>query len=462
MKTSLSVLIALILLRGSAYTQQLTIHEWGTFTTLHGSAGGSLSGLYFEEEQLPPFVYHFPGFSPDSTLTWNGYKPCRDVTVKMETPVLYFYSSTEQAVQVHVDFPMGVISQWYPNRSGGEVMPPKDGDTLDFDKSERAGSIDWKATVLDPMTKEQLTQTQNIPPKWDAPRQTDANLVKNEEGEVEKYLFYRGVANFPPPISVGFNRDGSLSVKNTSQFDFPFIYIYDHQNSTTAGIWGIGPLASYETRVFTKPQNYSSFVGDSAYTQFRIALQNAGLNEKEAQAMLNTWSDGYFLSPGFKIFWIVPRTLTDRILPISISPRPDKLERVLVAKSEILTPDFEEQLLSYYKANGNLDQWKNDRYHLAYMQRVQQLLAKESIPPSSANGEITITPNPATTMIHINGISGTSPVTIYNVLGEKVMSSVQNGTFTSSELDIHALQAGTYFIILTDENHRATLKLLKR
>ena len=36
------------------------VHEWGTFTTLAGSDGILLPGLYHEEEQLPNFVQHFP------------------------------------------------------------------------------------------------------------------------------------------------------------------------------------------------------------------------------------------------------------------------------------------------------------------------------------------------------------------------------------------------------------------
>src|SRR5438270_117044 len=117
MKT-IVVFAALVSFSSAVRAQNLTVHEWGTFTTLHGSEGGTLSGLYFEEEPLPPFVYHFAGFSPDPNIM-----PCDNVTVKMETPVLYFYSQTQQQVKVHVDFPSGTISQWYPNRSGGETVP---------------------------------------------------------------------------------------------------------------------------------------------------------------------------------------------------------------------------------------------------------------------------------------------------------------------------------------------------
>lgn len=370
MKHFLFIAASLILLHIRAEGQTLNVHEWGTFTTLHGSTGGTLSGLYFEEENLPPFVYHFPGFAPDSNITKTGYRPCNNVTVKMETPVLYFYSDTERQVQVHVDFPMGTISQWYPNRSGGEETPVG---IMDF-AGKRTGSIDWNATILSPTTTEKFTQqTVSGFHKWTDPRNTASNLVKNESGEVEKYLFYRGLANVELPVAAQFIDSVHLSVSNTSEWDLPFIYIYDHTSSSLARIWGIGPLKSGEAQIFSPPKRA---YGEDAYIfekdTFQLALQKAGLTKLEAQAMLKTWEDGYFQTLGFKIFWIVPRPLTDQILPLKITPVPDTMERVLVGKTEILTPQFERTLLADYRA-GRMSLYQSDRYRLAYVQRAGEL-----------------------------------------------------------------------------------------
>src|SRR5688572_13731917 len=137
--TRLSLALALLIAGAQAASAQFTVHEWGTFTTLHGSNGGSLAGLYIEEEQLPPFVYHFPGFSPDNSVLTQGYRPCMNATVKMETPVLYFYTKNELPIEVKVDFPRGAVTQWYPERFAGEAMPA-DG-PIDFGNPERIGSI---------------------------------------------------------------------------------------------------------------------------------------------------------------------------------------------------------------------------------------------------------------------------------------------------------------------------------
>jgi len=444
---------AILILTVSAVAQPLTVHEWGTFTSLHGSHGGILSGLYFEEEQLPPFVYHFPGFSPDSAIQLNGYFPCKNVTVKMETPVLYFYSDIERHFQLNVNFPHGVISEWYPNRSGGDIAPS--GDTLDLN-TEHVGEISWDATVLEKNTENQLTEISNTTAKWEAARQTDANLVMNQSGEVEKYLFYRGIANFSLPLELYFSDSTQLIVRNNSASDISFMYIYDHMINDGVRIWGIGPIRSEETKVFAMPGSYNS---NQDNAPFQKALVGAGLNDKEALALLTTWSEGYFQTIGFKVFWIMPRKITDQTIPLTMNPTPDTLQRVMVGKTEILTIPFEKELLDYYTIHGNLDQWKNHPYYLAYLQRVKELykpVANEGVAGDMLQNGFTISPNPAETKIQIFGTSANPFVTIRNTLGEIILRSSQ------TEIDIHDLTPGMYFLTAADGAKRETMKLIKK
>ena len=289
------------------------------------------------------------------------------------------------------------------------------------------------------------------------PRETGSNLVKNEQGEIEKYLFYRGIGNFSLPVDVKFDQRGSLSVTNTSGYDIPFIYIYDHQNTDSATVWGSGALSAGRSTTYTKPvKYYSDDTSIPQYTDFVGALFSSGLTREEALALLHTWDAGYFQTTGFKIFWIVPRELTDRILPIQISPKPDSLARVLVGKTEILTPDFEQMLLNYYESHGNLDGWASDRYHLAYMQRVKELLPVAEV-KNSNDHQFAIVPNPATSTIRIKGADEKTPVTIRNILGEVVLKTSE----VPSDLDIHTFPTGLYFVTLAEGTHVETIKLMK-
>ncbi len=77
----------------------LVVHEWGTFTSIADPNGNAAEWLPLGgASDLPSFVFHFRN---------PGFKAGLRGTVRMETPVLYFYSPQETSVSVKVDFPHG-------------------------------------------------------------------------------------------------------------------------------------------------------------------------------------------------------------------------------------------------------------------------------------------------------------------------------------------------------------------
>ncbi len=94
----------------------LVVHEWGTFTSVAGEDGGAV-------EWVPPNgPQDLPCFVDRVGFNIKGWLPA---TVRMETPVLYFYSSEERTVDVRVRFRRGIISEWYPR---ADVAPARDRD----------------------------------------------------------------------------------------------------------------------------------------------------------------------------------------------------------------------------------------------------------------------------------------------------------------------------------------------
>ncbi len=82
----------------------LTAHEWGTFTSIAGRDGGAVQWSPLTgSTDLPGFVEHFRN---------AGFKLGLRGTVRMETPVLYFYDAREETVSVKVAFSKGVITEW--------------------------------------------------------------------------------------------------------------------------------------------------------------------------------------------------------------------------------------------------------------------------------------------------------------------------------------------------------------
>ena len=77
--------------------------------------------------------------------------------------------------------------------------------------------------------------------------------------------------------------------------------------------------------------------------EMKTMLIADGLYEKEADAMLNTWRDSWF-EEGLRVFYLMPRKTTDAILPIVIEPEPAGIVRVLVGRTEIITPEMEQSV----------------------------------------------------------------------------------------------------------------------
>lgn len=164
----------------------LIVHEWGTFTSIAGENGMALDWRPLAAtNDLPHFVHDLAdadGFRHDCSKC--------DLTgkIRMETPVLYFYTDRDTDVTVRVDFPKGTITEWYPGvRTVGS-------------------SIDWGRIAVLPGATANLP-VETGPNRYYAARETDAALVRacNTKGrptEFEKFLFYRGVGGFEPPVSV--------------------------------------------------------------------------------------------------------------------------------------------------------------------------------------------------------------------------------------------------------------------
>ena len=91
-----------------------TVHEWGTFTSITGSEGKAITWRPLDAtDDLPGFVEHFQD-NPRAKSALAG-------TVRMETPVMYFYAPRKMNVSVNVHFPNGLLTDWYPHARRGDA-----------------------------------------------------------------------------------------------------------------------------------------------------------------------------------------------------------------------------------------------------------------------------------------------------------------------------------------------------
>jgi hypothetical protein len=364
----------------AADSPDFKLHEWGTFTSVSGSDGVLLPGLQTEEEPLPTFIYSHEGMEPFAPKGWM--RPLQNVTIKMETPVIYFYASQPFEAHVHVGFNGGSISQWFPARSGGETPPPapkmatfgSPGGDIDFAKGYN-GSIEWNVQVQPSSEGDGAAVFKpGATPTWLYPRQTDSALLRTKGGEAEKFLFYRGVGNFSLPVKFALPDDGTLHIQNDSKAAIPAMLIFNHPRyGDQVSFVLLDSLKAGGTRTvkLSDPVTSTNWQHE-VYATMRDALVQAGLFPKEADAMLQTWWSSYFEHPGLRVFWIVPENFTRAVLPLTVEPSPREQTRVLVGRSELLTPAFEQELLKQF-AQGEQNPLRNDRFVAAYAARVNAL-----------------------------------------------------------------------------------------
>ncbi|MEO5961622.1 MAG: hypothetical protein ABIZ49_03905, partial [Opitutaceae bacterium] len=177
---------------------------------------------------------------------------------------------------------------------------------------------------------------------------------------------------------------GAVKLENTGRDTIPFLFVYEVRPPWAAmpnKVWWHGSLAAGETRVDVTARDASDEpAAGMREAVLPEALQAAGLTRDEAAAMLATWRESYFERPGLRVFWIVPRRFTDEVLPLKISPKPASVERVLVGRTEVLTPAFEGELQREFARDGG-KRWQADRYFRAYRERVVRLGGTVGVAP---------------------------------------------------------------------------------
>ena len=331
----------------------LTVHEWGTFTSVAGEDGRAVDWDALGcKDDLPAFV---------NDIGYRGFKGRLTGTVRMETPVIYFYSPKEVDAHVKVTFPHGLITEWYPraeyevrqtDRADGSARKlPASLNGIDMSLRTLTGAIEWRNIRVQPHTTHTLPH-ESASSRYYAARETDAASI-TVDGQHEQFLFYRGVGRFPVPLSVLVSNDGTAHVENRGDATVPVVIYFENRG----GRLGYRKADFIKRTVTLDPPRLLD-----SFSQLRHDLETAligqGLFPKEASAMVETWKDSWF-EEGARLIYIVPSRSIDSILPLEITPRPLKTARVFVGRIELVTP---ETLRSVERAVSTNDKVTLDRY----------------------------------------------------------------------------------------------------
>ena len=406
MKTFACFLTLAMLAVPSAHADdKVIVHEWGTFTCLQDERGQAIGGINVDDEPVPPFVLGIGhvrnlsgqssngefGLPPFNTFS-KGWNPAdQDVTMRLETPVLYIYPPQRQAaatvppLDVHVDFHQGVLSQFYPYAETNGVPDW----SVDWVKWMVNGHISglttgltWKAVRIGSTD----TPVDSQDAVWTTPREVSAPVLEvqhpiyNAPGsngvtygpQAEHFLFYRGIGQLDSPLSVLTLNKGMYCVcaHSAEATSINAAWVVEIRANGTAASRAVtqGNSVVDNERPNTKPvfstvtttrlhgsflsgsgtpvANVSAAFSESDFSADNLAilkismhdaLVKEGLYDDEATAMLKTWELSYFKSPGLRFFYIVPRAWTDKVLPLKITGAPTDITRVMVGRIKLIS-----------------------------------------------------------------------------------------------------------------------------
>jgi hypothetical protein len=351
----------------TAPSPPVVVHEWGTITTHHapdGSPRGRLNRVT-GPDTLPTFVYRYdpPGTQsdPNRSLIKTALVAGRpDVTMRLETPVMYFYPPrgvTMPPFDVDVHFRGGILNEFYPEGDAsvdvdverlhqkthyGLIPARWDGELLD---NYVVGRLRWRGVTL----HDKVSVPQTTSHVWLAPRQVRASGVTASSGESERYLFYRGVAHLDALVQtqltaaeVRLRAPKELEWMADSAMRIPDLWLVDVRWDGSAAFREVGSLTIARGAASAELGRLALFAtadyAPSKLMQLQASMKRAlvasGLYDDEADAMLQTWNASYFHQPGLRVFYIVPRLWVDYYLPVQISV-PNRMTRVLVGRIDL-------------------------------------------------------------------------------------------------------------------------------
>lgn len=293
---------------------QFEVHEWGTFTAVAGPDGEAMVWKPLAgPSDLPEFVYTLEEevLAGTRVLAECVSKGCTG-RVRMETPVLYFHADEALDVSVQVGFPHGTMTEWYPKVSGTDGR-----------------YLNWGLVHVDPALPD-VFLTEPADSHYYPARATDAAPVRVcdlEGAEVEKFLFYRGVGDFP--ISLNVTLDEELTIQGPEGR----LLVYENLGGDARWSW----VSHDGTSKLERPTSGGDV--HDLLEELTPWLVDQGLYEDEARAMVKTWEDSWF-EEGLRVLYILPDAEVDALLPVTMSPPPQEFNRVMVGRVEVITPEM--------------------------------------------------------------------------------------------------------------------------
>jgi hypothetical protein len=313
----------------------LIVHEWGAISYQQGLDDAKIDGRE-DTSDLPEFAQVWSKLAKRPLPEGAGGGIRIEVVRK---PIVYFYSDKFETMTFTVACPRGMFTQWSPRAS--KVVPePTDGVDPKSLLGAQAAMLTWRNFDLQPGAKGPLPPVPDAAWWWPICRDTDATPI-NVDGQVEKFLFYRGLlADCPSAVAVegGSNRRYTLtsSLKKETLRHVIMVNV-DKGKATAKYISALAPGAPLTVELMAAADGKDVKVFAEEQRQ-RLAelLEEEGLFPKESAGMTRIWRKDWLETDGVRLIYFSPPGATAALLPISIEPRPAGVVRTLLVSVECL------------------------------------------------------------------------------------------------------------------------------
>jgi len=315
----------------------LVVHEWGSFMYVQGSDNVVIDGLREDQSDLPEWVY-----------VWTQM-PLRESSVIRLKPIVYFYTQEPMTVSVKVRSPSGMLTQWWPQVTSFRPLRRVE------DKPARKvnnGHLFWEDILLDP-GRSAVYKDAPQDSWWPIARDTDSvPLVVN--GQVEKFLFYRGIGREKHIVNVVV-ADEKATLSNTSESDVQDLYVINVVNGKAVHKeierLVAGTSITCDVAVGNEAKNVTQ-LAPRTRAHWQESLEEVGLFPKEAYGMTSIWADEYLEREGLRVLYLQPAPLVDKELPLSINPKPVDTVRCIAVRIECLSKEQEERIVGLVRQLG--------------------------------------------------------------------------------------------------------------
>jgi hypothetical protein len=374
------------------------VHEWGVFR-VHDDVEWANADARAEWDGLPKFVY--------GQTAGRDFPRHLDNLRPIYKPVVFFHAPQAMRATVRVDFPRGVPAVWWPATASPAISYDDFQGPVERPVARPARSLEWRIDLKNLLRPEAINIVRRPLDKahWmNKLRDVKADevyvTVENLGPKVERegFVYYDGLVPAVQALSVTIDK-GSARLKNDAKFAVFDVWLVERRDGEKPRVARLPHLDAREVKDVELAAMKDADWTDDAATSLTTELKAAGLNEDEARSLVAVWKDDFFSSPGVTLLYRLPQEEYDRLLPLTVKPRPEKVVRVGLVQQVPYDKEMNERVRRLVKqlddddfdareaaqkeleklgraAFGHLRSWQPKAVSLEAKRRVQAVLEK--------------------------------------------------------------------------------------